>query len=385
MTATSRIRKRILGVAAVAVAATLALSACSGDAGASGDSGSSDPIVFGVSGPKTGNYAYIGTYWQQGFDLAIDEVNAAGGIDGRDIAIDWQDSQSDAKQSLPIAQQFVDDDKIVAEIGDFASGASMAASSVYEQAGLVQYAFTASSPDFTKGGSYMFAPQMSQAILATQYAEAVKKLGDNVAVLYLDTDWGNATFAAFQEAAKEAGLDIAYSSSYLATTTDYRPILLQARDADPDVIVQLGYDQDGAGLIKQKQELGIDGPEFFSSGLTQAGLDLAGDAANGVYFSQDWFAGDPEERIQNFVKTFKKAYDVEPTNFDAGAYDAIMQLVAAAKEGGATREGIYEALQTTELPSVRYGAFTFESDHRPPAHAPYLLTAVDGVPQLANQ
>lgn len=377
--------RRWLPAAGIVAAAALALSACSAADAESSSAGpaADEPVIFGVSAPKTGQYAYIGTYWQQGFDLALDEINADGGIDGRELQLEWHDSQSDPKQTLAIAQQFVDDEKIVAEIGDFTSGASMAASAVYERAGLVQYA-SASSPDFTLGGEYMFAPQISQALLAVQYADAVSRLGDKVAVLYLDTDWGNATFAAFQEAADDAGIEIVYDSSYLATTTDFRPILLQARDAEPDVVVSLGYDQDGAGIIKQKQELGITEPDFFSSGLTDVGIELAGEAADGIYYSQDWFAGDPDERIRAFVEKFTERYDVEPSNYDALAYDLVTQLAVAAREGGATREGIAEALRTTELPSVRYGPFVYQADRRPPPHAPYLLTVADGVPRIAD-
>src|SRR5476651_2072312 len=87
-----------------------------------------EPVMIGVSGPLTGPNAQYGAQWKQGFDLALDEIQAAGGIDGRKLAYTFEDSQSDPRQSVAIAQKFVSDPKIVMELGDFSSPASMAAS-----------------------------------------------------------------------------------------------------------------------------------------------------------------------------------------------------------------------------------------------------------------
>jgi hypothetical protein len=85
------------------------------------------PVYFGVSGPVTGPNAEYGRLWKQGFDLALTKINAAGGINGHPVALKWEDSQSDPKQTVPIAQKFVDDREIIADLGDFSSPASMTA------------------------------------------------------------------------------------------------------------------------------------------------------------------------------------------------------------------------------------------------------------------
>src|SRR6185437_15894402 len=125
--------------------------------------GAAEPIYYGVSGPFSGDRASYGAVWKKGMGMAADEINAAGGIKGRKIELVWQDTQSDPKQSVPVAQKFVDDPRIIAELGDFSSAASMAASPVYERAKLVQYGYTNSSPLFTNGGQYMWSPSVSQA------------------------------------------------------------------------------------------------------------------------------------------------------------------------------------------------------------------------------
>jgi branched-chain amino acid transport system substrate-binding protein len=126
---------RILPRALVAAAAALALTAC-GNVGGDAAAPTSGTVYFGVSGPVTGPNAEYGRLWKQGFDLALAKINAAGGIDGRQVALKWEDSQSDPKQTVPIAQKFVDDREVIAELGDFSSPASMAASAVYQDAGL---------------------------------------------------------------------------------------------------------------------------------------------------------------------------------------------------------------------------------------------------------
>src|SRR6201996_4296438 len=122
-----------------------------------------EPILAGVSGPLTGPNAQYGAQWKKGFDLALDEINGADGIKGRPLAYQFEDSQSDPRQSVAIAQKFVSDPKIVVEAGDFSSTASRAASPIYQRAGLVQFGFTNSHPNFTKGGDFIWSSSVSQA------------------------------------------------------------------------------------------------------------------------------------------------------------------------------------------------------------------------------
>ena len=108
-----------------------------------------DPIIAGVSGPLTGPNAQYGAQWKRGFDLALDGINGAGGVKGRPIEYQFQDSQSDPRQSVAVAQKLVADPHVIIELGDFSSPASMAASPIYQRAKLVQFGFTNSHPDFT--------------------------------------------------------------------------------------------------------------------------------------------------------------------------------------------------------------------------------------------
>src|SRR5579871_986887 len=176
--------------------------------GVRAEQASGEPVVIGVSGPLTGQNAQYGAQWKKGFDLALEEINAKGGVKDRPMAYDFQDSQSDPRQSVTVAQKFVSDPKIVVELGDFSSTASMAASPIYQRAGLVQFGFTNSHPNFTKGGDYIWSNSVSQADEQPRLAKYAADLGfKRVAVLYLNTDWGRASQNLFSEAAKADGME----------------------------------------------------------------------------------------------------------------------------------------------------------------------------------
>ncbi len=353
--------------ALLALAALGALSACSPAAtGSSGSESPTDgPIYFGVSGPLTGPSAEYGEYWQEGFDLALAEINAAGGIDGRELALKWEDSQSDPKQSVPIAQKFVADETIIAELGDFTSPASMAASATYQQAGLVQFGFTNSNAAFTTGGDKMWTTSLTQAYYQTQAAKLVAAEHQKISLVYLQSDWGKTSYDAFKAEADKLGLEIVYESPIQPDSEDYRPVLIKARDAQPDAVVHLGYGPDGARVVRQLRELGFTG-QFYGGQNTPQFLEAAGDAAEGTIINENFLIGNDDPRITAFNSKFEAEYGHSPSTFSAYAYDAVNILAEAARRGGATREGVFNALaEGKPFDSVQFGEFTFAEDRRP--------------------
>lgn len=372
--------RRIL--VATLASATL-LSACGAESGAtSSPSGAdSDTIYFGVSGPVTGPSAEYGTYWKEGFDLALNEINAAGGIDGKQVALKWEDSQSDPKQSVPIAQKFVADDSIIAELGDFSSGASMAASSTYQQAGLVQFGFTNSNAQFTDGGDRMWTTSLTQEYYQKLAADEVTKEHKKLSVVYLQSDWGKTSFDLFKAEALAQGAEIVYESAIQPDSEDYRPVLIKARDAQPDAIVHIGYAADGARVVRQVRELGFTGP-FYGGQNTPQFLESAGGAAEGTIINENLLIGNTAPAVTEFYDKFEGVYGHEPSTFSAYAYDALYVLVQAAEIGGATREGVYEGLASGQpFDTVQFGEFTFGADRRPNDVPTVPVIVVDGAYQ----
>lgn len=330
---------------------------------------SSEPITLGVSGPLTGPNAQYGTQWKQGFDLALEEVNSSGGINGRKLAYSFEDSQSDPRQAVAIAQKFVSDPKIVMELGDFSSPASMAASPIYQRAGLVQFGFTNSHPDFTKGGDFMWSTSVSQAdeqpLLALY---AVRHLGlKKLAVLHQNTDWGRTSRDYFVKAAKEFGGDVVVTEGYIPDERDFRSTLVRVRDSNPDGLILISYYSDGALIARQARQVGLQQTICAASSVySPKFLELGGDAVEDVHIGTRYFPEDPRPEVRKFVAGFKAKYGgLEPDAFNAYSYDAMNVAAAVLRIGGTDRRSIREAfVKVKDVPSVIYGTVSFDADTR---------------------
>ena len=325
---------------------------------------SGEPLYFGVSGPLTGQNAQYGAQWKAGFDLALEQINAAGGIHGRPLQYVFEDSQSDPRQAVAIAQKFVADRRILIELGDFSSPASMAASPIYQRAGLVQLGFTNSHPDFTKGGDFIWSPSVSQADAQPLLADlAVKTEGfKRVAVLYLNTDWGRTSKDVFVTAAKQRGAQVVATEGYQPDEKDFRSTLVRVRDAKPDGIVLISYYADGALIAGQLRATGIQLPIVAASSVySPKFLELGATAVNGVATNTTFFPDEPRPEVQTFVKQFRAKYQRDPDAFNAFAYDAVILAAEALKAGGTDRRAIRDALpKLRDVPSVVFGRATFD-------------------------
>jgi branched-chain amino acid transport system substrate-binding protein len=327
---------------------------------------SGEPVTIGVSGPLTGQNAQYGAQWKKGFDLALEEVNAKG-VKGRPLQYVFEDSQADPRQSVAIAQKFVSDPKIIVEVGDFSSTASMAASSIYQRAGLVQFGFTNSHPNFTKGGDFMWSNSVSQADEQPRLAKYAADLGfKHVAVLYLNTDWGRSSQAIFTQSAKSLGVDVVASEGYQPDEKDFRSTLVRVRDAQPDAIVLISYYADGALITRQTRSVGLTQPIVASGSVySPKFIELAGEAGNGVFTESNFFPGDARPEVQAFVTKFKAKYNEEPDDFNAVAYDTIILLAAVIDKYGLDRTAIRDGLaEIKDVPSVIYGEASFDPQTR---------------------
>jgi len=338
------------------------------DAGAAPAAG--EPLYFGVSGPLTGQNAQYGAQWKAGFDLALEDINANGGINGRPLAYLFEDSQSDPRQAVAIAQKFVADPRILIELGDFSSTASMAASPIYQRAGLVQLGFTNSHPDYTKGGDFIWSPSISQADSQPLLAElAVKRVGlKRIAVLHLNTDWGRTSRDVFVKAAQERGAQVVASEGYQPDEKDFRSTLVRVRDAKPDGLVLISYYADGALIASQIRSTGIRLPVVaVGSVYSPKFIELGGAAVNGIATNTTFFPDEPRPEVQNFVKRFRAKYNREPDAFNAYAYDAV-QIAAQALRSANTasdRKAVRDALaKIKDVPSVIFGKASFDTASR---------------------
>jgi len=322
-----------------------------------------EPIYIALSAPLTGTYTEYGQNFQRAIGIAVEWINAAGGIKGRPLAIEAGDSKGDPKEAAALAQKFTSDNRIVAEIGDFTSTACMAAQPIYDQAGMVQLSPTSSHPEFAPKSPWSFG------IVGTQAGEGpfmakytVQRLGKKkIAILYINNDWGIATKNYYEKAAKEMGAEIIGVESFFEQDRDFAGVLTKLRGLKPDALFIPSMYNEGALIEKQREKMGwndvaVLGPgSLFSPKL----LEIGGSAVEGLHTSTIFFDKDPQPDVQKFVKAFEGKYNVMPNMFAAVAFDSLNILADAIRKAGTDRKAIRDELaKTKDFPGLT-GKITF--------------------------
>ncbi|MDR1534802.1 MAG: ABC transporter substrate-binding protein [Planctomycetota bacterium] len=314
-----------------------------------------EPIVFGVAGPLSGDNAEYGALWRRGFDIALEEINGSGGIAGRRIEVVYEDSRSEPRQAASIAQKFVNDPAILAELGDFTTTATWAASPIYQRGGLIQLAFNPSHPELTKGGDFVFqlCPTQSDQAKALATVTAERLRAGKVAILYLNTDFGKAVRDQVAEQLRAKGIEVVADEGYQPTDKDFKSQLTKVKALEPDVIVLGSYYTDAAIILRQARDLGIKATYIASSSVHSPALfTIGGDAVEGLITLSVFNFANPNPTQRSFFARYRAAHgNEEPNTFVAQAYDAIKLLAAAARraaaKGGITRRSLRDELAAT--------------------------------------
>ena len=345
-------RTRFLGLALAALSlSTLTLSAQT-----------KDPVVIGVGGPLTGAQAQYGLAWKKGFDLALEEINAAGGVQGHKLVLDFQDTQNIPAQTVAVAQKFIADPKVLLATGDFSSTSSMAASPLYQRAGLVQFGFNNSNPKFTDGGDYLWSNSPTQTSEAPAHAAYVRDLGlKKVALFQLNTDWGKVTGDLTVAALTKFGVAVVVREAYLPDNQDFKPLITKAKAAGVDGIVLVSYENDAALIVQQVRGQGVTVPIVANGSNATAGfLKLGGAAVEGTFVAGDFAGDDPRPEVQAFAKKWKAKYHDELDYFAVHAYDSLKLAAAVLSASKLDRASVKDAFaQVKDVPSVIYGKVTF--------------------------
>ena len=325
-------------------------------------------LYFGLSAPLTGDYAQYGEVFKNGVSLALDEFNAAGGLNGAKIKFIPMDSKGDPKEAANIAQKFVMNKKIIAEVGDFTSTCCLAAAPIYQRAGLVQLSPTSSHPDFTKQGDYMFRNIVTQEAEGPYIAEyAYKDLNaKNAVAIYIQNDWGIVAKDNFVKGFKALGGKILSVEKFNPGTKDFTNILTKIKMKKPDIIYIAMMYTDAALLGKQMKKLGMNIPLIGTGSLYSPKLiELGGNAVEGLHCTSSFYPYSTNPVIKSFVEKYKEKYGTIPNMFAAQAYDAAGLLLAAVKsiKGDITRKKVKEALEAIkDYPGVT-GLTTFDKNH----------------------
>ncbi|WP_304808320.1 ABC transporter substrate-binding protein [Falsiroseomonas sp.] len=312
--------------------------------------GTSGIVKFGFFGPFTGNFAANGQRFREAGELFLEQTNAAGGIAGRRLEVEFQDDRGDPLQSTNIAQRFVGDAAIVAAIGSFTTTASMAAGQVFAQARMPQVSPTASHPDYTKISPYQFRMPNTQDIVAELNAELmVNRLGTRrIALPYFQDDWGIYVAQATKAEIEKRGGEVILSEAMTQQARDFRAMITKIRASRADGIFLASHYAPSAIFMQQLRQAGITVPVGGADPLYNPEfLRLAGPAAEGVICTTYFFPADPSKAT--FTEGYKAKYGREPDQWAAFAYDAIAIAAEGAKaliQAGrpVTREALRDAI-----------------------------------------
>ena len=358
--------KRIAGVSIVASAALLVLTACSSGGSGTDSEGSGDAIPLAYTATLSGDFASYGLEMREGVDLAIEEINADGGVLDRDLTTEVVDDEGKPANGPVIAQQFCDDSSIPAVLGFSFSSVALSGLPIYTQCGLPVVASAVTSPELSGASDIFFRTVFTDAY---QGAEAARFISENrdvkkVAVLYQQDDYGKGVADAFSAAIEEEGGTVTSSQAYQLGTVNFGSIVDTALSGDPDAVFIGGFYTEAGKIVTQVRDSGSEVPIFASDGAASPlFLELTGADAEGVEVYAAFSASDPRAEASDFVTAFQEKYDKEPSSWAALAYDATYVVAEAIEKAGSTdRAAVADAIgQTKDFAGVS-GTISFDED-----------------------
>ncbi|EJU25324.1 ABC transporter substrate-binding protein [Selenomonas sp. CM52] len=361
--------KKSLRLACAVLGATLLSSVFAG----CGSKESGDTIKVGANFELTGNVANYGNATIEGLQLAIDEANEAGGINGKKIELVSVDDKSEAAESINAATKLISDDDVKVIVGPATTGLVLAETQTATDAKVPIIAPCATSPEATvengKVKPYVFRscfidPQQGE-VMATF---AAKELKAKTAVIYVDnsSDYSKNLAKVFKEKFEAAGGKVVMEEAFLQKDQDFKATLTKLKTANADVMFVPAYYEEVGKIVKQAREMGINSAILGTDGWDDTKVvDIAGaDALNNTFFSTHYSEKDAE--VQGFIEAYKKKYNRAPNVFAALGYDAGKMLVDALKRAGSgDTEKIREALEATKDLKVGTGTISMDKNHNP--------------------
>ena len=335
--------KKFISVMLVAAMAVTALTGC-GSNSSSSSKKDADKYYIGGIGPTTGATAIYGTAVKNGAQIAVDEINAAGGINGKQIEYRFEDDQNDAEKAVN-AYNTLKDWGMQMLVGTTTTAPCIAVAGKTAPDNVFQITPSASSPDVLSSGNgnvfQVCFTDPNQGIASAQYI-AENKLATKIGIIYDSSDvYSSGIEEKFEAEAKTQGLNIVSKAAFTADSkTDFGTQLQKAKDAGADLLFLPIYYQEASIILKQADTMGYK-PKFFGVDgmdgiLTVENFDTK--LAEGVMLLTPFAADAKDEAVQNFVKTYKEKYKDTPNQFAADSYDAVYALKAAIEESKATTD-----------------------------------------------
>lgn len=379
---------KFIAASAAAVMA-LSLAGCSGgsmdDSSSSNAKASGDSITIGTVTTNSGTAAAYGEAEVKGFELAVSEINAKGGINGKKVKLESMDDKGDATEASNAFNKLSGDNNVLAVAGSTISATTAAVAPLADQAKLATIAPAATS-DSIETGNYLFRTCFKdsyQGEVAARFAAENLKV-KKVAVLYGTGDpYSSGVGEAFAKAAEKLGLEVVdKESSSSADDTEYSAQLQKIQASGAELLyAPYYYSVAGPYIIPQARSVGFEGYVMGPDGYD--GLKLTGDKSqyNKTYYTTHYSADDnTNTKVQDFIKSYKEKNNAEPNTFAALGYDTIYMLKQAIEKAGknATREDVRNAVTGMNFDGVT-GKFTMDKSGSP-TKSVIVLEMKDGKP-----
>ena len=333
-------------VAALLSAAFIPMLAC-------GKRGAGDEIPIGEYGSLTGTTATFGQSTDNAVKMAFDEINAAGGVLGKKLKLYVEDDQSKPEEAATAATKLVNQNHVVALLGEVSSSRSLAAAPIAQAAQIPMVSPSSTNPRVTQVGDYIFRVcfiDPFQGAVMAKFASDTLKLKKVAILVDVRNDYSVGLQTFFRQHFKELGGQVVAEQSYSEGDSDFHAQLTQIKAANPEGIYVPGYYTEVGTIARQARELGITVPLIGGDGWDSPRLwEIGGEALNGCHFSNHYSVDDPSPAVQKFVADYKAKYNQVPDALAALGYDAARILADAMTRAGTTKgDKVRDALSATK-------------------------------------
>lgn len=337
-----------LSIRARAAATLCGMTAALAIAGCGGKQTIKDPLI-GEFDSMTGPQSTFGTSTHNGEMIAIDDVNASGGIDGHKVGLKLYDDQCDPAIAATVVRKLISQDHVSAVLGEVASTRSIAAAPECDKGKVPMISPSSTNPKVTNGHPYVFRVCFIDPFQGAAAAKfAIETLHFKTAAIFTDqaNDYSTGLSGVFKDTFTKMGGKIVAESSYRSgTDVNFQAQLNTIKTANPQIIYVPGYYNDIGPIAKQARQIGMATPllggDGWDSDKLVEGAGGPGGAVEGCYFTNHYSVDNPDPLTQKFVKAYQAKYGSKPDSLAALGYDAAGVMLDAMKKAGAPADGDY--------------------------------------------
>lgn len=331
---------------------------------------SGDPIRIGGIAPVTGDKAEMGESFWRSWQLAIDKVNAEGGVLGRPVELVLEDSKADPKEAVELTKKMGDDETICAVLGPMASSEAIACAPVFEEYNMVELSPCASNNQYAPMSDYAFtvAGKMD-AEMPYLVERGIHEYLDakSIGVIWVNDDWGASAYQSTEEGCSQYGIEITDNESFVSGEKDFTAILTKIRQTNPEYLMLITQAADGALILNQVKAMGWDIPIIGAGAMySDQVILLAGDAAENLVASAAFFLSEDDPVAWDYATQFYDGAGFYPTIHGPLSYDATLLLCKAIEKAGTTdRQAVRDALMETtdkDVEGLLAGPYNFTED-----------------------